>query len=53
MPFHRPPEIEMIRAEAQGYQYQPPRQSRREIEKVIPRECRDAFIVETGNRWMV
>jgi len=52
MPFHRPPEIEMIRAEAQGYQYQPPRQSRREIEKVIPRECRDAFIVETGNRWM-
>jgi archaellum biogenesis ATPase FlaH len=42
----------MIRAEAQGYKYKPAKQSREEIEKVVPKECRHAFTVETGNRWM-
>jgi len=48
----RPPEIEMIRAEARGLKYIPPKKSKRELERNVPEECRHAFKVETGNRWM-
>ena len=53
MSFQRPPEIEMIRAKTRGHKYRPAKRSKVVADVADPfDECRYAFTVGTGNRWM-
>lgn len=53
MSSQRPEQIEKIRAEIHGHPFRPAKRSKAKEHIIDPHaECRYAFTVETGNRWM-
>ena len=53
MSSERPEYIEKLRAEIRGYPFRPAKRSKAKEQVIDPfDECRNAFTVGTGNRWM-